>query len=101
MAAITQLPTFEASGQEFTIQPDGRITNEAGQIALKHRQPVQMLELSKYVFVVRANIALAWIEPINVEELLHRRAGCCGGKAQKYSPANESDVRRWTNGGGR
>lgn len=85
------------------------ITNDAGQVALKYYQPAQVLAQQTptgagYAFAVRANIAMSWVHPDDVENLLARRVGCnCGGsrKKQAFSYANESDVRRWTNGGGR
>lgn len=85
-------------------------TNDAGQIALKYYQPSQVIAQNLpsgkdgYVFIPRANISLAWIDPQDVANLLDRRGGCnCGGsqKQRAFEYANESDVRRWTNGGGR
>lgn len=84
------------------------ITNDAGQVALKYYQPAQVISADTpskkdYVFVVRASIAMAWVEAGDVANLLARKAGCnCGGgqKRQAYTYANETDVRRWTNGGG-
>lgn len=83
------------------------ITNDAGQIALKYYQAAQVLAQQTptgagYAFAVRANIAMSWVDPDDVDNLLARRAGCnCGGrKRQAFFYANESDVRRWTNGGG-
>ena len=85
------------------------ITNPAGQVALKYYQPAKVLAQQTptgagYVFTPRANISLSWVEPGDVDNLLQRRAGCkCGGgrKKQAFSYANEDDVRRWQNGGGR
>ena len=85
------------------------ITNDAGQVALKYYQAAQVLAQQTptgagYAFAVRANISMSWVAPGDVENLLARKAGCnCGGsrKKQAFSYANEDDVRRWTNGGGR
>lgn len=84
------------------------ITNDAGQVALKYYQAAQVLAQGTptgagYAFAVRANIAMSWVEPADVENLLARRAGCnCGGrKRQAFFYANEDDIRRWENGGGR
>jgi hypothetical protein len=84
------------------------VTNDAGQVALKYYQPAQILAKkapsgNEYVFAVRADISMSWVSPGDVENLLQRRAGCnCGGrKRQAFFYANEDDVRRWTNGGGR
>jgi len=82
------------------------ITNDDGWIALKHRQPTQVLTKKTpsghdYVFVPKANISMAWVRPDDVDNLLARKSGCCGNKKKSYTYANEDDVRRWTNGGGR
>jgi len=55
-----------------------------------------------YTFVVQANICLCWVDNWNVERILSKTKSCCGGnKNRVYRLANESDVRRWTNKGGR
>lgn len=84
------------------------ITNDAGQVALKYYQPAQVLAQKTptgagYAFAVRAGISMSWVNPDDAPNLLQRKAGCnCGGKKrQAFFYANESDVRRWTNGGGR
>lgn len=86
------------------------ITNAAGEVALKYYQPTQRVLVPEettptktaYVFVCQANITLAWVKPDDVDSLLSRRKNCCGGhKRQLYYYANEDDVRRWTNRGGR
>lgn len=83
------------------------VTNEAGQVALKYHQSVQKYirlgDGSEYVFGVRANISMAWVEPEHVDIILKiKRSDCssCGNKPV-FRYANETDVRRWTNGGGR
>lgn len=80
-------------------------TNNAGQIALKYRQPGNILlqgnpSGAEYVAVTQANICMAWIDPDDVDFILAKKDGCCGGKRQSFYLANESDVRRWTNKGG-
>lgn len=82
-------------------------TNASGQVALKYHQPVQKyVRLGnghEYLFVVRANISLSWIDSTDVENILTiKRNDCssCGNKPV-FRYANENDVRRWTNGGGR
>jgi len=56
----------------------------------------------EYAFVVRANICLSWIPLEHMEAILRITKTCCGGNKKKvYRLANEDDVRRWTNGGGR
>ena len=85
------------------------ILNDSGQVALKYYQPAQVLAQgtptgSGYSFAVRASIAMSWVHPDDVSNLLQRKAGCsCGGskKKQAFYYANVDDVRRWENGGGR
>jgi hypothetical protein len=80
-------------------------TNEKGEIAIKYRQPGRVFlggnpSGKEYVAVTEANICLAWVDPLDVDFILAKRDGCCGGKRQSFYLANESDVRRWTNKGG-
>lgn len=77
-------------------------------VALKYYQPTQVLVKAtpsgaEYVFVPKANISMAYVQPEDVDNLLVRKAGCnCGGsKKQAFHYANEDDKRRWENGGGR
>jgi len=80
-------------------------TNDKGEIAVKYRQPGNVLLQDnpsgrEYVAVTQANICMAWIDPVDVDFILAKRDGCCGKKQQSFSLANEADVRRWTNKGG-
>jgi len=86
------------------------IKNSEGLVALKYHQPIQKFvsdvpsKTSGYVFQVKANIAMAWVQEIDVPNILSRTktSGCCGAKkAPAFSYANENDVRQWTNNGGR
>lgn len=78
-------------------------------VALKYYQPTQVLVKAtptgkEYVFVPKANISMAYVDSEDVGNLLERKAGCnCGGskRQQAFYEANESDIRRWENGGGR
>lgn len=55
----------------------------------------------QYVFTVRAQICLAYVDEADVQELLDAVGGCCGKKQRNiYVRPNEDTVRRWTNGGG-
>lgn len=54
------------------------ITNDAGQVALKYVPGGQVLAQNTpsgngYMFMVRANISLAWVDSGDVENLLARR----------------------------
>lgn len=79
--------------------------NDDGQIALKYRQPGNILLVGnpsgkEYVAVTQANICLVLVDPADVDFILAKKDGCCGGKQQSFYLANEADVRRWTNRGG-
>jgi len=79
--------------------------NEQGQVAIKFYQTLpRVVRVGgvDYAFVVRANICLAWINSEHVGIILAMKHKCCGDSYnQAYFYANESDVRRWTNNGGR
>ena len=80
-------------------------TNDKNEIAVKYRQPGNVLLQDnpsglEYVAITQANICLAWIDPADVDFIMAKRDGCCGKKQPSFSLANESDVRRWTNKGG-
>lgn len=77
-----------------------------GHTALKYYQSnpkyIMLGDGTEYVFSPRANISLAWVLDEHVDQLLTKKKNCCGGsKKPMFFLANESDVRRWTNGGGR
>jgi hypothetical protein len=84
------------------------IANEQGLVAVKYvttiPHTVKMGE-RMYYFVVRARINLCWVYPEDTEAIfkLKRRDCHCGNPSTRpeYFPANEMDVRRWTNNGGR
>jgi len=83
-----------------------RVINENGDVAVKHTRlvPVHVkgADGREYIFSIRANITMAWIHPDDVDPLLSTLGGCCGQKNKKvFRLANEDDVRRWTNNGGR
>jgi len=57
---------------------------------------------TEYAFVVRANICLANVKEEHVDKVLGITKFCCGNNKKKvYRLANENDIRRWNNGGGR
>ncbi len=85
------------------------IKNDVGQIAMRYQRQQGLTlncqnsgEKQSYIFAIRANISLAWINEGDVPCALAKRGGCCGAKKPGIiAYANESDVRRWNNGGGR
>lgn len=85
------------------------IVNDAGMVAMRYNRKQRALvtcgpkdDRRQYVFSMRANICMAWIAEEDVPCVQAVRGGCCGRKVPGVITfANESDVRRWTNGGGR
>jgi len=82
------------------------ITNSAGEVALKYYLPTgKYISLSatiEYVFVAEANISLCWVKPEHVDRILAIKKTCCGNTHKPmFRYANETEVRRWTNRGGR
>jgi hypothetical protein len=81
------------------------IANEDGWVALKQYQKInKVVEVGgeSYLFFTKANICLAWVRPEHVGVVLGIKKVCCGGsKKPMFLYANENDVRRWTQGGGR
>lgn len=75
-------------------------TNSSGEVALKYLRGGQRL-VNGYVFIPKANISLAWVKPEDVQVMYNIKRGCCGNKKRVIFPANEQDVRIWTNNGGR
>lgn len=79
--------------------------NEQGQIALRYYTTTPHVIRARgidYAFIVRANICLCWVNADAVNTVLAMKHHCCGNNYnQAYFYANESAVRRWTNGGGR
>lgn len=88
------------------LTPPNAQTDAQGYVAVRYRQPGQVLlqnmpSGAEYVAVTRANICMAWVKPEDLPAVLLKRDYCCGGHAnQAFHLANEADVRRWTNGGG-
>jgi len=90
---------------EFFATPDHAIRNDAGEVAMKYGKEQRLLVRCgtyDYVFAMRANISMSWIKPEDVPCIRRVKGGCCGPKKPGIIVfANESDVRRWTAGGGR
>lgn len=91
--------------------PETAIRNEAGQVAMKYKRQVPITVrcgnrndgFKDYVFSIRANIPFTWVDEAHLPCMSNVKYGCCGGKRKRGGVifANESDVRRWTAGGGR
>ena len=87
--------------------PDDAIYNEAGQVAMRYMKQAPSLVRcngsgTEYVFVVKANISMAYVDEEDVECMLGVKAGCCGGRKKKVIFfADETHHRRWLTGGGR
>lgn len=63
---------------------------------------VTMGDGTTYKFITQANICLAWVDPKHVPDLFTRRRKCCGGGGGPiFRYTNETELRRWTNKGGR
>ena len=76
-----------------------------GKVAIAYYQTIPhviQVNGNEYAFVVKADICMAWILLDDYQQVLSITKTCCGNqKRTVYRFANESDVRRWTNGGGR
>lgn len=78
---------------------NGRVVNAAGEVALRWNVLTQKLvsvHKREYLFVIKANIALAWVKPEDVEAVLAIRTTCCGGTRNiSCHLASELDAKRW------
>lgn len=76
-----------------------------GLVAMKYRRQQRIVVKCSgrnHIFNMRANISMCFIPPEDVNCCLAVRGGCCGQKKKGVIVfANEDDVRRWLNGGGR
>lgn len=82
--------------------PDGAITNEAGQVALKWNlsRPAQTLQMDGtkkyYVFTYAYNVAMIWADPEDVPRLMNiemKHCNCNNGTYKKAVVlANQIDV---------
>jgi len=78
---LTGLTDGELREAVRVVQMANRVINEAGDVALRYYQPAQVIaqrtpSKKDYVFTVKANISLAFVNPADVDNLLGRR---CGG----------------------
>jgi len=76
-----------------------------GYTALKHyisNPKLVKIGDTEYYFHPRANISMAWVKDEHVDKVLAITKQCCGGNRKSvFRVANEADIRRHTNGGGR
>ena len=81
------------------------VENDDGMIAVKgYQSRPRKVRVGDdiYIFTVRARISMCWVRPEHLERVLSEKKTCCGGNRRRlFLIANESDVRRWTQGGGR
>jgi len=72
---------------------------ENNQIPLVYYQCVQKLvtvRKKQYVFTIRHNISLAYIDLEYVDDILNIRGGCCGNKKPGvFRNASEQEIRIW------
>lgn len=106
---FTRLEELQAAiRQKYALPAHAQVSQE-GLLAMKYKRQQRALvtcksrgETHQYVFAVRANISMAWVRPEDVPCCQAKTGGCCGQKKPGIIAfANEADVRRWTNGGGR
>jgi len=83
---------------------DGKVVKD-GLVAVKYYQSTPRnlrIDNEIYPFRVKARISMCWVKDEHVSRVLSTKKTCCGGsKKRVFRLANESDVRRWTQGGGR
>lgn len=84
----------------------GQVVNETGQVALRYmtqQQAYASCNSHEYVFTIRGQVTLAFVEPSDVDCMLAIRRGCnCGsGKKNVIFLADERHTKMWVAGGGR
>jgi len=82
------------------------IHNDEGKVAMRHirqnQKYIRMGDGTEYVFIMQANISMSWVFERHVNPILRMQRSCCGGRTKPaFMLASETDVRRWTNKGGR
>lgn len=87
--------------------PPEAIFNDEGQVAMRFMKQGQVYVRNpqtgnEYIFAMRANIGMAFVNEEDTDYMETVTTGCCGGKKKKaVYYADETHVRRWENGGGR
>lgn len=81
------------------------MVEQDGKVAIAYYQTIPhviQVHSNEYFFNVRADICMAWVALEDYQAVLEITKTCCGNvKRTVYRYASETDVRRWTNGGGR
>lgn len=76
-----------------------------GLVAMRYRRQQRLVAKCgkrTHIFNMQANISMAWIPIEDVPCALALKGGCCGQKKKGIVIfASDTDVRRWTNRGGR
>ena len=79
------------------------IKNEQGQIAISYYQPIDrvvMVGETRYVFITKRAVSLAWVNEEDVEKILAITKSCCGGRIRAvYRYATPSQVNVWSGTG--
>lgn len=76
------------------------ITNDVGEVALVHKQPIQKyIQVGKreYVFVPKRSISFGWVHPDDVDKILAIPGCNCPGRneSRAFRLANEQEHRLW------
>ncbi len=59
-------------------------------------QKLVTIRKKQYVFMIKYNISLAYIEPEHVDSILNMRGGCCGNnKRGIFRMASDQEIRIW------
>lgn len=78
------------------------IRNKAGQVAIMHYQPVTIAMAAgakQYTFNYRNNVAMAWVDPDDVNIILSKKKQCCGGNFRPiFQYCNRQQVNIWITG---
>lgn len=78
------------------------ISNDTGNVAITYYQNTnKRIRVSEtdYIFNVKKNVNLAWINPQHVAQIFAIRKSCCGGnRNQVFRYSSEQEVRIWQYG---
>ena len=78
---------------------NGRITNDAGLVAMKFPQPIVtqvQVPGGSYTFYPQRYVSMTWVQSRHVDYILSVKHSCCGGsRNQTFRLATQSDVNIW------